>query len=301
MSSMQTPAVIDPPFGRLLTAMVTPFAADGAVDSEAARRLARRLVTELHNDGLVLNGTTGESPTTSDAEKADLVRAVRDAVGPDVPLLTGVGTFDTRHTVELSRQAAEAGADGLLLVTPYYSRPPRDSLLAHFRAVADAAELPIMLYDIPHRSGIPIPEDVLLELGEHPRIVAVKDAKSDLVSSSRVIAETGLAYYAGDDALTLPLMAVGGVGVVGTSTHFTGVGAKAMIGAYAGGDPVRALELHRQLWPVFTGVFATQGCLLVKAGLARDGQVRPDVRLPLVQPAEELRRHWCEVLAAAGL
>ena len=253
------------PFGRLLTAMVTPFASDGSLDLGMAAQLATYLVDEQGNDGLVINGTTGESPTTTDAEKADLVRAVVDAVGDRARVVAGVGTFDTAHTAHLAEQAAKSGAHAVLVVTPYYSRPPQAGLVRHFTTVADATELPVMLYDIPHRTGTAISTETLIEVADHERIVAVKDAKADPVASSRVIAETNLAFYAGDDAMTLPLMAVGGVGVVGTSTHFSGRGAAAMIAAFEAGDLQGALELHQSLLPIFTGVFRTQGTILVKA------------------------------------
>src|SRR4051794_8328675 len=220
-----------PPFGRLLTAMVTPFRADETLDLDAAARLAVHLVDEQAHDGLVVNGTTGESPTTSDAEKADLVRAVVDAVGDRAAVVAGVGTFDTRHTIELAEQAAKAGAHGLLTVTPYYSKPPQPGLVRHFTAVADATDLPVMLYDIPGRAAVAITTETMLRLAEHPRIVAVKDAKGDLVASATVLAATDLAYYSGDDAMTLPLLAIGAVGVVGTSTHFVGPETKQLIEA----------------------------------------------------------------------
>jgi 4-hydroxy-tetrahydrodipicolinate synthase len=289
------------PFGRLLTAMVTPFDVSGSLDLVKAAELAAHLVDVQGNDGLVINGTTGESPTTSDAEKSDLVAAVLDAVGDRAHVVAGIGTFDTVHTIHLAEEAAKAGAHGLLVVTPYYSRPPQSGLLAHFRAVADATELPTLLYDIPHRSGVPIAPETLIELAGHDRIVGVKDAKGDLVSSSRVIAETGLAYYSGDDAMTLPLLAVGGVGVVGTSTHFSGTGAKALIEAFVRGDVDEALRLHRQLLPIFTGVFRTQGTILVKAGLRMRGMDVGPVRLPLVDATEHELSHLREDLAAAGL
>ena len=226
-----------PPFGRLLTAMVTPFTDDGEIDLTGAAELAAYLVDELDHDGLVISGTTGECPTTSDAEKSALLAAVVDAVGDRCHVLAGVGTFDTAHTRRLAAAAEEAGAAGLLVVTPYYSRPPQSGLLAHFRAVADATGLPVMLYDIPHRSGVPIATDTLLALAEHPRIVAVKDAKGDLQASAQVMAASDLAFYSGDDAMTLPLLSVGGVGVVGTSTHFSGTGMRELIEAYVGGRP----------------------------------------------------------------
>ena len=289
------------PFGRLLTAMVTPFAPDGALDLTAAGRLATYLVDDQGNDGLVVNGTTGESPTTSDAEKADLVRAVVDAVGDRAHVVAGVGSFDTVHTVHLAEQAAKAGAHALLVVTPYYSRPPQAGLVQHFRTVADSTELPVMLYDIPHRTGTPILTETLLELGGHERIVAVKDAKGDIVASSRVMAETGLAFYAGDDAMTLPMLSVGGCGVVGTSTHFSGRGTAALIAAYEAGDTATALDLHRTLLPAFTGVFRTQGTILVKAGLNDRGIPVGPVRLPLVNATDDELAQLRLDLDASGL
>jgi 4-hydroxy-tetrahydrodipicolinate synthase len=297
------PEASDPrrPFGRLLTAMVTPFGVGGDLDLDKAAELATHLVDEQGNDGLVINGTTGESPTTTDAEKADLVRAVVDAVGDRAHVVAGVGTFDTVHTIHLAEQAAKAGAHGLLVVTPYYSRPPQAGLLVHFRAVADSTELPIALYDIPHRTGTPIATETMIALGAHERIVAVKDAKGDLPASSRVIAETGLAYYAGDDAMTLPLLAVGGVGVVGTSTHFSGLGTKALVEAFERGDTAGALQKHRELMPIYTGIFRTQGTILVKAGLRIRGLDVGPVRPPLVDATEHELSHLREDLAAAGL
>jgi 4-hydroxy-tetrahydrodipicolinate synthase len=297
------PRAADPlrPFGRLLTAMVTPFTSDGGLDLDAAARLAAYLVDEQGNDGLVISGTGGESPTTSDAEKADLVRAVVDAVGDRAHIVAGVGTFDTVHTIAVAEQAAKSGAHGLLVVTPYYSKPPQAGLLAHFRAVADATELPIVLYDIPGRSGVPIATETLIALAEHERIVAVKDAKGDLPGSARVMAETSLAYYSGDDAMTLPLLSVGGVGVVGTSTHFSGAATKAMISAFERGEVAEALALHRWLLPIYTGIFRTQGTILVKAGLRDRGMDVGPVRLPLVDATEHELSHLRQDLAAADL
>jgi len=291
----------NPPFGRLLTAMVTPFAADGSVDLSAASDLARHLVDDLGHDGLVLNGTTGEAPTTSDGEKADLVHAVVETVGDRAAVLAGVGTFDTEHTLQLAADAAKLGVDGLLVVTPYYSKPPQAGLLEHFRRVADATEVPLMLYDIPGRAGTAIATDTLLRLAEHPRIVAVKDAKGDLTASAQVMAQCDLAYYSGDDAMTLPLLSVGGVGVVGTSTHFSGGGMKAMIEAYLSGDVAQSIRLHRRLLPIFTGIFATQGCILVKAGLALQGRPVGGVRSPLVAATSSETEALRVALAAAGV
>ena len=289
------------PFGRLLTAMVTPFGADGSVDLPAASDLARHLVDDLGHDGLVLNGTTGEAPTTSDGEKADLLHAVVEAVGDRARVIAGVGTFNTEHTLELAADAAKLGVDGLLVVTPYYSKPPQAGLLEHFRRVADATDVPVMLYDIPGRAGTAIATDTLLRLAEHPRIVAIKDAKGDLTASAQVMAQCDLAYYSGDDAMTLPLLSVGAVGVVGTSTHFSGLGMKALIDAYLAGDVAEAIRLHRQLLPIFIGIFATQGCILVKAGLALQGRSVGGVRSPLVVATPAEMEALTAALAAAGL
>ena len=291
----------EPPFGRLLTATVTPFAGDGSLDLDAAAGLATYLIDDLGNDGLVISGTTGESPTTSDAEKADLLRVVLDAVGDRASILAGVGTFNTEHTLELAATAAKLGANGLLVVTPYYSKPPQAGILEHFRRVADATEVPLMLYDIPGRVGTAIATDTMLRLAEHPRIVAVKDAKGDLAASARVITQTDLAYYSGDDAMTLPLLAVGAVGVVGTSTHFSAVGTKQLIKAYLDGDVAAALQLHQQLLPIYTGIFATQGCILVKAGLRLQGRDVGGLRSPLIDATAVEIEGLRAALAAAGL
>jgi 4-hydroxy-tetrahydrodipicolinate synthase len=272
---------------------VTPFTADGGLDLDGAQRLATYLV-DHGNDGLVINGTTGESPTTTDDEKERLLRAVVEAVGDRVKVVAGVGTSDTRHTVELAHAAEKAGAHGLLVVTPYYSKPPQAGLLAHFRQIADATGLPNMLYDIPGRTGTPIETDTLVRLADHDKIVAVKDAKGDLEGTSWVLRRTDLAYYSGDDKVTLPLLSVGAVGVVGVPTHLFGVETAAMIAAYLRGDVAGALALHRQLLPVFTGFFRTQGVILTKAALRLAGLPGGPVRPPLVDATddqiEQLRR-----------
>lgn len=289
------------PFGRLLTAMVTPFTSDGSLDLDGAARLANHLVDEQANDALVVNGTTGESPTTTDAEKERLIRVVVEAVGDRAKVVAGVGTNDTRHTIELAAAAEKAGAAGLLVVTPYYSKPPQAGLLRHFTAVADATGLPVMLYDIPHRSGVPIATETLVKLAEHGRIVAVKDAKGDLTATSWVTSRTDLVFYSGEDSLTLPALAIGGVGVVGTSTHFTGALTKQMIEAYDSGDTGTALALHRRLLPLFTGIFRTQGTILVKAGLAAYGLPAGPVRPPLVDATDDEIAQLRADCVAAGL
>jgi 4-hydroxy-tetrahydrodipicolinate synthase len=281
--------------------MVTPFAADGSVDLAEAARLAEYLVGQQANDALVVNGTTGEAPTTTDAEKRALVEAVKQAVGDRAKVLAGVGTPDTAHTIGLAHDAAAAGADGLLVVTPYYSRPPQDAIVAHFLKVADATGLPLVIYDIPHRAGVPVEEASLIALGAHPNIVAVKDAKGSPVSSAKVMAATGLSYYAGDDGMLLPLLAVGGAGVVGTSTHFTGARTQALIAAFLQGRLDEAVALYRELLPVYTGVFATQGCMLVKAGLAARGFKTDHLRAPLLPASEAQAAAFVKLLDAAGL
>ena len=283
-----TSRVSDPrrPFGRMLTAMVTPMSADGSLDLDGAARLATHLVDEQGNDGLVINGTTGEAPTTTDAEKEALLRVVVDAVGDRAHVLAGIGTNDTRHTIELAHAAEKAGAHGTLVVTPYYSKPPQEGLYAHFTAVADASGLPMMVYDIPHRTGTPITTETMCRLAGHERIVAVKDAKAAPVETAWVTSRSDLAIYCGDDALTLPSLAIGAVGVVGTSTHFIGGRTKRMIEAYETGDVAAALRLHHELLPLFTGIFKAQGVVLVKAALRLLGLPGGPVRLPLVDASD---------------
>ncbi|MFD5466182.1 4-hydroxy-tetrahydrodipicolinate synthase [Kitasatospora sp. NPDC127059] len=288
------------PFGRVLTAMVTPFTADGALDIDGAQRLATHLV-DSGNDGLVVNGTTGESPTTSDAEKAQLVRAVVEAVGDRAHVVAGVGTNDTHHSVELARQAEAAGAHGLLVVTPYYNKPPQEGLYRHFTQVADATGLPVMAYDIPGRSGVALSHETLVRLGEHPRIVANKDAKGDLGAAAWAIARSDLAWYSGDDILNLPLLSVGAVGVVSVVGHVVAGELKSMIEAYLSGDVAKATAIHQGLLPVFTGMFRTQGVILTKAALDLRGLPAGPLRLPLVGATPEEIDRLKQDLAAGGV
>jgi 4-hydroxy-tetrahydrodipicolinate synthase len=288
------------PFGRLLTAMVTPFAPDGSLDVDGAQKLATYLVDEQRNDGLVISGTGGESPTTSDAEKETLLRAVVEAVGDRARIVAGVGTNNTAHTIELAHAAEKAGAHGLLVVTPYYNKPPQAGLVRHFTTVADAVSLPVMLYDIPHRVGVPIATETLVRLAEHRNIVGVKDAKGDIAATSEVLRRTDLAYYSGEDAATLPLLSIGAIGVVGTSTHFVGAPTKELIEAYERGDVAGALALHRRLLPMFTGIFRTQGSILVKAGLNHMGLPGGPVRSPLVDATEAETAQLLSDAAAAA-
>lgn len=276
-------AVSGRPFGRVLVAMVSPFRGDGGVDLEVAQRLAVRLV-DGGCDGLVVNGTTGESPTTTDAEKADLVRAVVDAVGDRATVVAGASTYDTAHSTRLAGAAEKAGANGLLLVTPYYSRPSQAGLLAHFTAVADATELPVMLYDIPPRSVVPIEIDTLCRLAEHPRIVAVKDAKGDLLAGSQVMASTGLAYYCGDDALNLPWLSVGAAGFVSVVGHVVADRLRTMVEAFEAGDVAGARRVHVSLLPVLRAFGRVGGVAFSKAALRMTGLDTGVPRLPLVAP-----------------
>jgi 4-hydroxy-tetrahydrodipicolinate synthase len=289
------------PFGRVLTAMVTPFTREGSLDTERAAALAERLV-DLGNDGLVISGTTGESPTTTDAEKDALLRAVVEAVGDRAKVVAGVGTYDTAQTVESARAAEKAGAAGLLVVTPYYSRPPQAGLLAHFTTVADATDLPVMLYDIPVRAGVAIETDTMLRLAEHPRIVANKDAKADLFAAQRVIAGSDLAFYSGDDALNLPLLAVGAVGVVSVTGHIIANRHASMIEALQAGDLGKAREINESSLPVTVGIMTrTQGAIMVKAALDLLGFPVGPMRLPLVDATPEQRDVLRADLVAGGV
>lgn len=264
--------------GTVLTAIVTPFS-DGAVDTAAAGRLATRLV-DAGCDGLVVSGTTGESPTTTDDEKSAVLDAVLDAVGDRARVIAGVGTYDTAHSVHLARAAAAAGAHGLLVVTPYYSRPPQSGLIAHFSAVADATELPVVLYDIPPRSVVPIDWDTLRTLSRHPNIVAVKDAKGDLHGAAQVMADTGLAYYSGDDALNLPWLAVGAVGFISVWGHLAAGQLRDMLTAFNSGDLATARKISVSLAPLNAAQTRLGGVTMSKAGLRLLGFDAGDPRLP---------------------
>jgi 4-hydroxy-tetrahydrodipicolinate synthase len=274
---------------------------EGAVDYDGAARLADYLVTSMRNDGLVISGTTGESPVTSDEEKDRLLRTVIEAVAGRATVVAGVGTNDTAHSTELARAAERAGATGLLVVTPYYSKPPQNGLLRHFTAVADATGLPVMLYDIPGRTGTPISTPTLLALAGHPRIVAVKDAKGDLAAGSDVMARTGLAFYSGDDPINLPWLSVGACGFVSVHAHVIGDRLHDMIDAYLAGNVAAALDLHRGLLPVYTGMTRTQGVITTKAALAMLGLPGGPVRPPLADATPAETQQLREDLEAGGV
>lgn len=290
------------PFGRMLTAMVTPFTGDGAVDYDAARSLAAYLVDEQRNDGLIVSGTTGESPTTSDAEKERLLRVVLEAVGDRATVVAGVGTNDTHHTIELARQAERAGAHGLLVVTPYYNKPPQEGLYRHFAAVADATALPVMLYDIPGRAGVPIHTDTLIRLSQHERIVAVKDAKGDLFAGSTVMTATDLVFYSGDDALNLPWLSVGAAGFVSVVGHVVGAELARMIELHRAGEVAEATAVHRQLLPVIDGIMnRAGGAIMVKAALSLTGRPVGPMRPPLVEATSAQIAELRACLVAGGV
>lgn len=289
------------PFGRVLTAMVTPFAEDGSIDLSGAQELAAHLVDRQGHDGLVVSGTTGESPTVTDAEQIAVLEAVLDAVGDRATVVAGAGTNDTAHSIEKAQAAARAGAHGLLVVTPYYNKPSQAGLLRHFTAVADATDLPVMLYDIPPRSVVPIEVDTLARAAEHPNIVAVKDAKADLGAVQWTLARTDLAYYSGEDLLNLPLLAVGAVGVVSVVGHLVGTRLAELVAAVESGDLVKARAVNEALLPVCTGIFRAPGAVLVKAALNALGLPAGPVRPPLVDATEEELVQLRADLAAGGV
>jgi dihydrodipicolinate synthase len=291
-----------PLFGRVLTAMVSPMNPDGSLDLDDAQELAAHLVDNGH-DGLVINGTTGESPTTTDAEKIDLVRVVVEAVGDRAHIVAGAGSNNTAHSVESARAAAKAGAQGLLIVTPYYNKPPQEGVLAHFTTVADATDLPVIVYDIPGRTGTPIHTDTLLRMAEHPRIVAVKDAKGDLFAASEVMSQTDLQWYSGDDALNLAHLTQGAVGIISVVGHVASRQYAEMIAAVLEGNLARAIEIHRQLIPAVNAIMhITQGAISVKAALHDRGVIASSaVRLPLIAATTDQLARLREGLEQSGL
>ena len=286
--------------GTLLTAMATPFKPDGSLDTDAAARLAARLV-DGGCDGLVLSGTTGESPTTTDDEKIALLRAVLDAVGDRARIIAGAGTYDTAHSVHLAKACAAEGAHGLLVVTPYYSRPPQAGLVAHFTAVADATDLPVILYDIPPRSVVPIEWDTIRTLAAHPNIVAIKDAKGDLHGGGQIIAETGLAYYSGDDALNLPWLAMGAVGFISVWGHVAAGQLRDMLTAFSSGDVATARKINVALGPLSAAQARLGGVTLSKAGLRLQGFEAGDPRLPQMPADDEQMTALAADMRAAGV
>ncbi|UKN41891.1 4-hydroxy-tetrahydrodipicolinate synthase [Mycobacterium lepromatosis] len=287
--------------GTLLTAMVTPFDADGSLDTAAATRLANRLV-DAGCDGLVLSGTTGESPTTTDDEKLQLLRVVLEAVGDRARVIAGAGSYDTAHSIRLVKACAGEGAHGLLVVTPYYSRPPQTGLFAHFTAVADATELPVLLYDIPGRAVVPIEPDTIRALALHPNIVGVKEAKADLYSGGRIMADTGLAYYSGDDALNLPWLAMGAIGFISVISHLAAGQLRELLSAFGSGDITTARKINVAIGPLCSAMGRLGGVTMSKAGLRLQGIDVGDPRLPqMPATAEQIDELAADMRAASVL
>ncbi len=279
-------------FGHVVTAMVTPFDAGGQVDYAKAATLAKRLI-DAGNDALVIAGTTGESPTLSDEEKVRLFRSVKEAVGSRGKIIAGTGTYDTAHSIHLSKEAQKVGCDGLLLVNPYYNRPSQDGLYAHFRTIAESTPLPVMLYNIPGRTSVNCTPETIARLAQVPNIAAVKEAAGSLdqVSEIRVRTPDSFLIYSGDDSLTLPKLAVGAVGVVSVAGNLIPIPGeiKKMIKTFFDGQVAEALRIHRRLWPLFKVLFITTNPVPVKAAMRLSGFDCGKVRLPLVDatPKEE--------------
>ena len=288
------------PFGRLITAMITPFAKDGSIDWDGVATLATHLADHGH-DAIAVNGTTGEAPTTKSSEKLEIIKVVKSTVGSRVKVLSGAGDNETSYTVEQAKRSADAGADGLLIVTPYYNKPPQAGIEAHFKAVASATDLPIMMYDIPGRTGVEIESDTIVRLFDLPNIVALKDAKGNLAATSDVIARCGIPVYSGDDILNLPFLSIGAVGFVSVCGHTVGSELRAMLDAWFAGDTARALEIHQKLIPVFKGTFKTQGAILTKAAMNLMGLPGGTTRLPLVDATPAQIATLREDLIAGGV
>jgi 4-hydroxy-tetrahydrodipicolinate synthase len=291
---------IQAPFGRLATAMITPFKKDLTIDWDGVSTLAKHLVSTGH-DAIVVSGTTGEAPTTSDEEKDQIIKVVLEAVGNKAKVIAGAGNNETTHSVEQALRAQKAGAHGLLVVTPYYNKPPQAGIEAHFRAIADASDLPVILYDIPGRTGMAIESDTIVRLAEHPRIVALKDAKGDVAATSWVIKRSGIPVYSGDDILNLPLLSVGAVGFISVCGHTVGSDLRQMLDAWFAGNAQRALEIHQKVLPVFTGTFRTQGAIMTKAALNMMGLPGGYTRLPLVDATPAQIAQLREDLLAGGV
>ena len=286
--------------GTVLTAMVTPFGPDGSLDLAAAKKLATHLV-DSGCDGLVVSGTTGESPTTTDAEKSALIGAVLEAVGDRARVVAGAGTYDTAHSVHLAKAADAEGAHGLLVVTPYYSRPSQAGLAAHFTAVADATALPVVLYDIPPRSVVPIEWDTLRAVAAHPNIVAVKDAKRDLHGGAVIMAETGLAYYSGDDAMNVSWLAMGATGFISVWGHFAASQLRNLLSAFQSGDIATARKIHVALSALDSAQNRLGGVTMSKAGLRLQGIEVGDPRLPQLPASPEQLEELAVDMRSAGV
>lgn len=280
--------------------MVTPFAKDGSIDWDGVATLANHLADHGH-DAIAVNGTTGEAPTTKSSEKLEIIKVVKSAVGSRVKVLSGAGDNETSYTVEQAKRSASAGADGLLIVAPYYNKPPQAGIEAHFKAVAAVTDLPIMMYDIPGRTGVEIESETIMRLFELPNIVALKDAKGNLAATSDVIARSGIPVYSGDDILNLPFLSIGAVGFVSVCGHTVGSELREMLDKWFAGNTERALEIHQKLIPVFKGTFKTQGVILTKAAMTLMGLPGGTTRLPLVDATPAQIATLREDLIAGGV
>lgn len=290
-------------FGSVITAMATPFHDDFSPDLDRAQELASWLL-DHGSDSLVACGSTGEGATQSDAEKRDLLRAMKEAAGDRGKVIAGTGTYDTHHSIELTRMAEENGADAVLVVTPYYNRPPQRGLIAHFTAVAQATSLPVILYNIPGRTACTIEADTLLRLAtDVPNIVAVKDATADFQTASRVIAESPPEFelYSGDDWATFPLVCLGAKGVISVASHLVGERMREMIELAVAGDAAAARKIHDELMPLYRGLFVVSNPIPLKAALEMVGQPVGPPRLPLVPATEDERARIRRALVDAGV
>src|SRR3989440_1537645 len=289
-------------FGQVITAMVTPMDRTRAVDYDRAAALAKRLV-DAGSDGLVVCGTTGEAPTLTDDEKIRLFRTVREAVGPRAKVIAGTGTYNTAHSIHLTREAERVGCDGVLLVNPYYNKPSQEGLYQHFKAVAESTSLPVMLYNIQGRTAVNCEPATIARLAQIRNIVAVKEASGNLdqMSQIRKLTPPEFHLYSGDDSLTLPLLAVGGTGVVSVASHLVGGEIKSMIQAFQAGDVRQAQTLHFRLWPLFKVLFITTNPVPVKAALALSGFDVGGLRLPLVEATAKEREAIGAVLKELAL
>ncbi|WP_408899239.1 4-hydroxy-tetrahydrodipicolinate synthase [Nocardioides sp. R1-1] len=290
------------PFGTMLTAMVTPFLENGSVDLDGVQKVAKHLV-DNGNDGIVVSGTTGESPTTTGAEDGEILAAVKDAVGARASVVAGVGTNDTRHSVELAQQAEKVGADGLLLVTPYYNKPSQRGVLNHFRQVVEATDVPVMLYDVPGRTGTKIALETYAAAKEWDTVVATKEATGDLPRTAQLV-DLGYTVYSGDDINTLGYLAYGATGLVSVVGHVAGSQLRAMIDAFLSGDHAEALRIHTGLVPAFEAIMgvANYGATTAKAALELVGVLESrGVRPPLMALDDAEVADLRAGLAAAGL
>ncbi len=275
------------PFGQVLVALVTPFTSDGEVDWPGVEKHMDDVIT-AGVDGIVVSGTTGETSTLTDPEKVKLVEVGKAVAGDRAKIITGGGSNETAHAIELYKASQRAGADGVMIVTPYYNKPTQAGVLTHFRLIADATDLPVILYDIPGRTGIPIKYETILRAAKHPNIRAVKDAKGDLAEVSRVLNQTDLVYFCGDDAMVLPSMAIGAAGLVGVTANIAAAPYRTIVDAVNEGDLATATAAHKALEPlvraVMTHVPGTVATKYILHGLGRIGS--PRVRLPLVGPED---------------